>query len=215
MAPSPEPKLTRVTGLDRSTNGTLVADLQERRLVDAVDVAIVSLGGRVPLRVLRGARHQNERIPTPTEFVTVVAAVINDMRPEVDARYRTLGIGLSVPSLVRVGDGEVVLAPHLGWRDKSVSAILAAAAGFSVVAGNDASCGVVPANLFAALPGARSDAHVTAAGREPTVGRQCADIRPRTHPDSPAVSRVERITSTPVRLRAECASMAFYLWRQP
>lgn len=177
--------LTRATGLNRSTIGGLVAELQERGLVeetgpertrkvgrpspvvavsestvaiavnpeiDAVDVGIVTLGGRV----LRRVRYKNERIPSPTEFVNIVAAIIDGMRPELDASFRTLGIGLSVPGLVRMDDGEVTLAPHLGWREAPVSAMLAEATGFTVVAGNDASCGVVAESIFGAARGVDS-----------------------------------------------------------
>ena len=123
-------ELTRATGLNRSTVGGLVAELRARGLVeesdphptrkvgrpspmvapaddtvaiavnpeiDAVDVGIVSLGGRV----IRHVRYKNERIPTPTEFVNIVAAIIGGMRPELEASYRTLGMGLAVPGLVR------------------------------------------------------------------------------------------------------------------
>ena len=117
--------------------------------IDAVDVGIVSLGGRV----IRHVRYKNERIPTPTEFVNIVAAIVGGMRPELEASYRTLGMGLAVPGLVRREDGRVLLAPHLGWRDAPVSAMLAEATGMTVVAGNDASCGVIAESVFGAARG--------------------------------------------------------------
>ncbi|HWI30457.1 MAG TPA: ROK family transcriptional regulator [Microbacterium sp.] len=170
-------ELTRATGLNRSTIGGLVAELEARGLVDetephltrkvgrpspmvmpsdatvaiavnpeidAVDVGVVSLGGRV----LRRVRFKNERIPTPTEFVNIVAAIVGGMRPELDDSSRTLGIGLAVPGLVRSKDGQVLLAPHLGWHEAPITAMLAEATGMSVVAGNDASCGVVAESVF-------------------------------------------------------------------
>ncbi|MGC5172816.1 ROK family protein [Microbacterium sp. DT81.1] len=175
-------ELTRATGLNRSTVGGLVSELRARGLVeesephptrkvgrpspmvvaaddtvaiavnpeiDAVDVGIVSLGGRV----IRRVRYKNERIPTPTEFVNIVSAIVDGMRPELDASYRTLGMGLAVPGLVRREDGRVLLAPHLGWREAPVSAILAKVTGMPVVAGNDASCGVVAESVFGAARG--------------------------------------------------------------
>lgn len=175
-------ELTRATGLNRSTIGGLVAELQGRGLVDetepertrkvgrpspvvavservvalavnpeidAVEVAVVSLGGRV----LRRMRLENEGIPSPEAFVDVVSAAIERAQDELDASYSVLGIGLAVPGLVHAGDGRVQIAPHLEWRDAPLSAMLAERSGLRVVAGNDANCGVVAESIFGAARG--------------------------------------------------------------
>ncbi|MGW9629517.1 ROK family transcriptional regulator [Agromyces sp. NPDC055520] len=172
-------EITKATGLNRSTVGALVADLDDRGLVvethavptkrigrpspmvnaspttvaiavnpeiDATEVAVVTLGGRV----LRRVRHKHERIPTPGEFVNTVTAIIAGMRPELDAGFRTLGIGVAVPGLVRGDDSVVVLAPHLGWRDAEVARLLSEATGFPVSAANDANVGVGAEAAFGA-----------------------------------------------------------------
>ncbi|GHF14323.1 ROK family transcriptional regulator [Pseudolysinimonas yzui] len=177
--PSSRAEITRATGLNRSTVGGLVAELGERGLVvesealqtrrvgrpsaivnpaettfaitvnpeiDATEVGIVALGGRV----LRTVRHRHERIPTFREFVNVVAAIIDGMRPGFAPESRIVGVGVAVPGLVRPDDASVSIAPHLGWRDAPVSALLSEATGLPVVAGNDANCGVLAESAFGA-----------------------------------------------------------------
>jgi predicted NBD/HSP70 family sugar kinase len=177
--PSSRAEITRATGLNRSTVGGLVAELQERGLViesealqtrrvgrpsamvnpaesafaisvnpeiDATEVGIVALGGRV----LRAVRHRHERVPTYREFVNVVAAIIDGMRPGFPPESRVVGVGLAVPGLVRPDDASVSIAPHLGWRDAPVAALLAEATGLPVVGDNDANCGVLAESAFGA-----------------------------------------------------------------
>lgn len=177
--PSSRAEITHATGLNRSTVGGLVAELQERGYVlesealqtrrvgrpsamvnpaestfaiavnpeiDATSVGIVGLGGRV----LRTVRHRHERIPTFREFVNVVAAIVDGMRPGFAPESRLVGVGLAIPGLVRPDDASVSVAPHLGWRDAPVSALLSEATGLRVVAGNDANCGVLAESAFGA-----------------------------------------------------------------
>ena len=170
-------QLTKVTGLNRSTVADLVGELVERQLVvevgpdssghvgrpspivrpnpravalavnpevDAVTVGVVGLGGTVLKRV---------RCPTPQrtrakEAVTICAAVIEAMRADLDTRYRTVGIGVAVPGLVREHDGLVRLAPHLGWVDEPLAQMLTDATGYPVVAANDASLGALAESTF-------------------------------------------------------------------
>jgi predicted NBD/HSP70 family sugar kinase len=172
-------QLTRQTGLNRSTIAALVAELVDRQLVvevepdssgqvgrpspivcpnpravglainpevDAITVGVVGLGGNVLKRI---------RYPTPygtsaTEAVAICAAVIEGMRSELDARYRTVGIGVAVPGLVRERDGLVRLAPHLGWVDEPLARMLTDATGYPVVAANDASLGALAESTFGA-----------------------------------------------------------------
>lgn len=170
--------LARAMGMSRSTIAALVADLQERGLVtethgvakrvgrpslvvtaapstaaiainpevDATHVAIVTLGGRVVRRV----RHRNERVPTPGEFLNAVTAILDGMRPELEARYRILGVGVAVPGLVRAGDGTVLLARHLGWNDVPLASELSAAIDLPVYAANDGNCGLMGEAVFGA-----------------------------------------------------------------
>jgi predicted NBD/HSP70 family sugar kinase len=172
-------QLTRATGLNRSTVADLVGELVERQLVvemepdssgqvgrpspivrpnpkavavamnpeiDAITVGVVGLGAAVLKRV---------RYPTPhrtsaKEAVAICAAVVEGMRSELDTRYRTVGIGVAVPGLVREHDGLVRLAPHLGWVDEPLARMLTDATGYPVVAANDASLGALAESAFGA-----------------------------------------------------------------
>jgi predicted NBD/HSP70 family sugar kinase len=170
-------QLTRKTGLNRSTIADLVSELVERQLVvevrpdssghvgrpspivrpnpraigvainpeiDAINIGVVGLGGTV----LRRVRYPTPHGTTAKEAVAICAAVIDGMRPELETHYRTVGIGVAVPGLVREHDGMVRLAPHLGWVDEPLAQMLAATTGYPVVAANDASLGALAESTF-------------------------------------------------------------------
>lgn len=172
-------QLTRELGLNRSTIAALVAELVQLGLVietdpeqtnqvgrpslvivpstrnvvitvnpelDAVTIGLVSLGGTV----LRKIRYDNVRIPGVREVVNIVAAVVAGMRSELDAEFRTVGVGLAIPGLVRGADGLVDFASHLGWRDEPIARMLQEATGFPVWAANDATCGAIAESVFGA-----------------------------------------------------------------
>ncbi|QJU56137.1 ROK family transcriptional regulator [Herbiconiux sp. SALV-R1] len=165
--PRSRAELTRLLGLNRSTVSALVGELTALGLayetapaesggvgrpspivhaddrvsiiavnpdLDAVTVALVGLGGVV---------HERERvatsgIPTAREAVDLARAAAERMRAAAGTRYRVVAVGAAVPGLVRVDDGTVVLAPHLGWRDEPFAAMLTEATGLPAVAANDA-----------------------------------------------------------------------------
>jgi len=172
-------QLTRQTGLNRSTIAALVGELVERQLVvevdpgssgqvgrpspmvrpnpravalavhpeiDAITIGVVGLGGTV----LKSIRYPTRNAATASEAVAICAAVIEGMRSELDALYRTVGIGAAVPGLVRERDGLVRLAPHLGWVDEPLARMLTEATGYPVVAANDASLGALAESTFGA-----------------------------------------------------------------
>ncbi|SFR70446.1 Sugar kinase of the NBD/HSP70 family, may contain an N-terminal HTH domain [Agromyces sp. CF514] len=176
--PMSRAEITKATALNRSTVGGLVSELSHRGLVvenpaaavrkvgrpspsvaasdqataiavnpevDAIDVALVGLSGRVLHRV----RYRNERTPTVGEFVNVVSAIIEGMRPAF-GDTAVLGVGVALPGLVREVDGSAILAPHLGWRDAPIGLLVEEATGMRVVVGNDANCGVVAESTFGA-----------------------------------------------------------------
>lgn len=177
-------RLTRVTGLNRSTIADLIAELARRNLVvetdpsrsnrvgrpspqvgpdphvvafavnpeiDAITVGVVGLGATMVARV----RRATVRVPTVAEAVEIIASVVAELGAELGDSYRVAGIGVAVPGLVRARDGLVRLAPHLGWVDEPVAELLAAATGYPVVAGNDASLGANAESLFGAGRGVR------------------------------------------------------------
>lgn len=171
-------QLTRETGLNRSTIAALVAELVERELVvesgadpsnqvgrpsplvspsgatvgitinpevDAITIGVVGLGGVVLERI----RQVTDGPPSVEEAVRISAAVLSGLRAQLDG-YRTVGIGVAVPGLVRTEDGLVRLAPHLGWRDEPLAALLSDATGYPVKAANDAHLGVMAESTFGA-----------------------------------------------------------------
>ena len=169
-------QLTRETGLNRSTIAALVGELVQLGLVletepdqtnlvgrpspvivpsdrtvaitvnpevDAVSIGLVALGGRV----IRQVRYDTAQVPTAREVVDITAAAIDAMRGELETTYRTVGIGLAIPGLVRADDQLVTLAPHLDWHNEPVGDMLRAATGYDVVAGNDASLGAIAESM--------------------------------------------------------------------
>jgi predicted NBD/HSP70 family sugar kinase len=113
--------------------------------VDAVNGALIGLGGRVLARI----RMRLNRVPTPSEAVRVVRDVARRL---VDPRDdRVVAMGLAIPGLVRAADGMVRWAPHLGWRDVPFAEMVGRGHyRFPVVAENDASLGAVAEHLFGA-----------------------------------------------------------------
>jgi predicted NBD/HSP70 family sugar kinase len=178
-SPVTRSELTRLTGLNRSTVKTLVAELVQRGLaaeedaasegqvgrpsslvrpsdrpvaiavnpeIDAITFAAVLMGGRILAR----ARVPLDRIPTPGEAVEVIAATLAEWRPSWEAGHDVVGLGLAVPGIVRMNDASVRLAPHLGWRDSPVGALLSEATGLRVQAANDAAVGARAEWVFGA-----------------------------------------------------------------
>lgn len=175
-------QLTKRTGLNRSTVGTLIGQLVAWGLVyetaptgeaqvgrpspevhpcpstaalavypeiDAVTIGLVSLGGTVQKKI----RFPTERIPTAREAVNIAAAVIEGMRSELDFSYRITGVGVAVPGLVDRADGVVRHAPHLGWRNEPLTAMLSEATGYACQAANDASLAAEAEIIFGAGAG--------------------------------------------------------------
>ena len=176
--------LTRATGLNRSTIATLVGHLEGLGLVyesaalatsqigrpsplvqptastaalavnpeiDAITVGLVGLGGEVISKV----RYPTQLPPSAMDVANITAAIIEGMRSTLDTRYRILGMGVAVPGLTRAEDGVVSYAPHLGWRDEPIAALLADATGYQVSAANDASLGAGAELLFGAGQGSQ------------------------------------------------------------
>ncbi|WP_208749786.1 ROK family protein [Arthrobacter sp. PM3] len=175
-------QLTRQTGLNRSTVGTLIGQLISLGLVfetapagegqvgrpspevhPSPSVAALAVNpevdavtiGLVSLggKVQKKIRFETERIPTAREAVNIASAVIAGMRTELDASYRITGIGMAVPGLVNRDDGVVRHAPHLGWRNEPVARMLAEATGYPCQAANDASLGAEAELIFGAGAG--------------------------------------------------------------
>ncbi|MDM7990664.1 ROK family transcriptional regulator [Arthrobacter sp. zg-Y877] len=170
--------LTRLTGYNRSTVGTLTADLASLGLAYETDPPAGRVGRPSPLvhpnervaavvvhpdvdavtvglvglggRVHRRVRHDTVTPPSVEETVSITRAVLAGMAPDLAAMDRIAGVGVAVPGLTRTSDGHVLLAPHLGWRNEPLAAPLSQALGLPVFAGNDATLGSVAESLFGA-----------------------------------------------------------------
>jgi predicted NBD/HSP70 family sugar kinase len=175
-------QLTRHTGLNRSTVGTLIGQLVSLGVVyeaapagegqvgrpspevhPSPSVAALAVNpeidavtiGLVSLggKVQKKIRFETERIPSAREAVNIASAVVAGMRSELDASYRITGIGVAVPGLVNGDDGVVRHAPHLGWRNEPVARMLSEATGYPCQAANDASLGAEAELIFGAGAG--------------------------------------------------------------
>jgi predicted NBD/HSP70 family sugar kinase len=171
--------LTEATGLNRSTVSDLVAELvhggllEERpaaiRLgkgrpsltvtptatlvaltvhleVNGVVTGLVGLGGRVLTRTRRRTR----RVPGIEETIDLARSSLAELRASLGRAMRLVGVGATVPGLVRVTDGVVRHAPHLGWDDVNLGAALAEALGAPTGVANDANAIVEAERLFGA-----------------------------------------------------------------
>jgi len=176
--PASRTALSKRTGRNRSTIGSLVTDLVELGIVverepdslgqvgrpspvvsigpklvalavnPEIDVLTIGLVG-LDGRLRRTIRHECERIPSAAEVVSITAAVIAGMQLELEGLL-VAGVGVAVPGLVRTGDGLVRIAPHLGWRDEPFAAPLAAMTGYPVQVANDAALGALAEHEFGA-----------------------------------------------------------------
>lgn len=118
--------------------------------IDAVTVALVGLDGSIRVRV---TEHTADR-PTAREAVRLVAALLDGLHDDL-VGLRLVGIGVAIPGTVRVEDGLVRYAPHLGWRDEPFAEPLAAATGHPVRVANDANLGARAEHLYGSGRGVR------------------------------------------------------------
>jgi predicted NBD/HSP70 family sugar kinase len=124
--------------------------------VDRMGAAVVGLGGVILGRLER--RHA-----TGGHNVVAVADELAGMCDELLASIpgRCLGMGVSVPGVVRADDGMVRFAPNLGWVDAPITAMLAERVPLSVVTANDADLGVLAEHLRGAAVGCDDVAYIT------------------------------------------------------
>src|ERR1035437_1907313 len=173
-------ELTRMTGLNRSTVGAVVTDLADLQLVDermpergakaarpspvvhidhrtvaiavnpevdAVHVGLVSLGGRV----LQHVRLEVADTPSAEHVVELATAAIADILSEQDRGLRVVGIGVAVPGQVRLSDGHLREATHMGWLEQPLAAMFERATGHPAWAANAAMLAMRAESTFGAV----------------------------------------------------------------
>lgn len=142
--PDPTKRVGRPSLIIRPSERTVAIAVHPE--LDAVEVGLVALGGKV----LRRVRRDTARVPSVQEAVDVIGAVVSELRDELRDDYRIVGLGLAVPGLVRESDGRVSVAPHLGWTDEPLAELVAAATGYAVTSANDANAGAIAERAFGA-----------------------------------------------------------------
>jgi predicted NBD/HSP70 family sugar kinase len=114
--------------------------------IDAVQLALVGLGGRVLARH-RVAASAELTVPDAVELTASAArTLLAGLEPE----QHLVGVGIAIPGLVREDDGLVRLAPHFGWVDEPFTALLSSALDLPASAANDATLGVLAEGTFGA-----------------------------------------------------------------
>ena len=148
-----EPSNTKKAGRPSSVvrPGTRIVAIAVHPEVDALTVGVVGLSGRLSDRI----RFDLATAPSAREAVKVAAAIIKGILAGLADHTRVIGIGVAIPGLVRESDSLVRFAPHLGWVDEPLAAMLAQATGLPVWAANDASLGAVAERHFGAGKGIR------------------------------------------------------------
>ncbi len=119
--------------------------------VDRAVVARVGLGGRVLQRSQAPVHSDGEA----WQVGASVAALIRTVVADAPATSPLVGIGISVPGLVRRSDGLIRLAPNLEWHDVSFGGIVLAALGLDVPVclANDADLGALAEHTRGAAVG--------------------------------------------------------------
>ncbi|MGC4175108.1 ROK family transcriptional regulator [Demequina sp.] len=116
--------------------------------IDAIRVALVSLGGEV----LAEASESFASVPSPPDAAATAARLAASIVGE--RASGLVGAGVAVPGLVAFEGGTVVNAPHLGWRDEAIAEPWSSALGMPVYVGNDANVALLAEVRFGAAMGA-------------------------------------------------------------
>ena len=119
--------------------------------VDRALVARIGLGGRVLERAQAPVLSDGEAWQVGASVASLIRSVVASAPPAAPL----VGIGISVPGLVRRGDGLIRLAPNLEWHDVSFGGIVLAALGLDVPVSlaNDADLGALAEHIRGAAVG--------------------------------------------------------------
>ncbi|WP_282818989.1 ROK family transcriptional regulator [Curtobacterium flaccumfaciens] len=146
-AGAPGAGVGRPSGVVRASGDVLAAAVTVE--IDAVGVALVGLDGTVRDRLVE----PQTTVPTAAQAIDAVARVLAALLARTGPAARIVGVGVAVPGIVRVEDGTVRDAPHLGWRDEPLAAPLAERLGLPVRAANDANLGAWAERLYGSARG--------------------------------------------------------------
>ena len=109
--------------------------------VERAVVARIGLGGRILQRSQAPVHSHGEAWQVGASVASLIRTVVEDA----PASAPLVGIGISVPGLVRRSDGLIRLAPNLEWNDVSFGGIVLAALGLDIPVSlaNDADLGAL------------------------------------------------------------------------
>ncbi len=153
-APEPDGSPGRpspVVRIDDRHVGALAIEI----FVDEIGVAVVALDGSIVSSVRRARPRERvavaETVSDVVGLVRRVATSSSVSRRHSVAR-RIIGVGVSVPGLIRESDNVVVAAPNLGWTNTAIASLLddALQIGLPSLVGNDADLGALAESRFGA-----------------------------------------------------------------
>lgn len=125
--------------------------------VEQVAMALVGIGGEILGRCSWSLRRRASR---PDELIT---RVVDSFRPLAEELATdVVGVGVSVPGVVRQSDGLVHEAPNLHWTAIPLGQRLSAVLGLPVKVGNDAELGALAEHLRGAARAATDMVYVSA-----------------------------------------------------
>jgi predicted NBD/HSP70 family sugar kinase len=125
--------------------------------VEQVAMAMVGLGGDI---LGRDSWNLHHRSRDPGEVITHIADSAKLLADELDAR--AVGVGVSVPGVVRRSDGLVHEAPNLHWTDVALGERLSAVLKVPVQVGNDAELGALAEHTRGAARGSSDVVYISA-----------------------------------------------------
>jgi len=135
-------------------------------LVDEIAASIVSLDGAIVTSMRRSRSRKRLSLGHTVRDVAALVGRVDDQRRSAGRSGPTrqiVGIGVSVPGLVRRTDNTILVAPNLGWVDADLASPLAALLdnGLPIHVGNDADLGAVAEYRFGAGMGAEHMLYVS------------------------------------------------------
>ncbi len=128
-------------------------------LVDEIGAAVVSLDGAVVHSIRRARGRRSSSLASTVRDVAGLVRRLDEQRrsPVLGGDERNIiGIGVSVPGLVRRADNAIVVAPNLGWVEADFARSLADVLehDLPISIGNDAELGALAESRFGAGVGA-------------------------------------------------------------
>ncbi|NUT49693.1 MAG: ROK family protein [Saccharothrix sp.] len=125
--------------------------------VEQVAMAMVGLGGDI---LGRDSWNLHHRSRDPGEVIMHVADSAKLLSDELDVR--AVGVGVSVPGVVRRSDGLVHEAPNLHWTDVALGERLSSVLKVPVQVGNDAELGALAEHVRGAARGSSDVVYISA-----------------------------------------------------